>query len=281
MSRVRVACGEGVLAGEDRGDWLERVAERVRAAASRGEVLSERVESGDDAVWLKGDHLPGAARVRHSLRRACGLAVPALNEFRNLEWLRKRLFRVPEPLAAAAWLRGPLVGYQVLVTRALVPHVSLDEALRSAEPAKRDAWLDELAREVARMHSLHFVHRDLFLRNVLVAVRTPASGDPRALRFVDCRRGGAALPWRGESYDLGCLMLEGAAELDANSQRRFFELYFAERDAQGSPADSDSLLRGANAARAAWIERLARDPERLRGRAMPPRDWNALAVLTR
>ena len=99
--------------------------------------------------------------------------------------------------------------------------------------------LDELADEVARMHALHFVHRDLYPRNLLVR------GPDRARRivFLDAWRGGARLQLRGPAYDLGCLFLHLPEWLSVERQQRLFERYLAQRAIQGKPAEAAPLRR--------------------------------------
>jgi hypothetical protein len=279
MSVVRVALPSGTLVVTGASQPLVGVIGSAIVHAEReASVLGRRFSAFDRDVWIKGDHLPGKARVRHSLRRALGLRTPREREFANFAWLRARLFRTPEPLAAGVLVRGGLVRYQFLCTLALGAHRALDVALQDATGAQRRAWLAELAREVARMHALHFVHRDLFWRNVLVASeRTPTHGDPRALTFIDCWRGGHPLPRRGADYDIGCWMLEGASALSLDEQREFFGLYRTEREHQGSPLDLARLLAAADRRRAELLARIALEPGRWRA-SEPPRpvwDWRA------
>ncbi len=276
MKRVRVETSAGRLDGIARDDaTLSALAEIVSAAEREQRVIAALTQVGADALWLKGDHLPGKARLRHSLRRLLGIEAPRVRELRNIEWLEKRLFRTPRALAAAVLVRGGLVRYQVLALEPLPPHFDLLCALNFASPFERAAWLAELAREIARMHALHFVHRNLFLRNVLVeSLPAPAVGDRRRLIFVDVWRGGAAFPRRDSAYDLGCLMLEGAGAMLPAEQRSFFALYAAERAVQKHAVDLRALLASANARRTELVARLARDPARRRSAAAPLDEWN-------
>jgi hypothetical protein len=224
-------------------------------------------------LWLKGDHLPGHARLRHTLRRGVGMRAPRERELVNLEWLRKRLFRAPKPLAAGVLLRGGLVQYQFLALALLPPHRALDDELEQSPRERRAERLDELAREVARMHALHFVHRDLHLRNVLVETGPPTSGDQRRLILIDTARGGIALPRRGIDHDLGCLFLDAAGALALEEQRRFVELYVAERARQGSAVELPGLLQAADSRRREMLARIEREPGRWRRQAPPVREW--------
>jgi aminoglycoside/choline kinase family phosphotransferase len=128
------------------------------------------------------------------------------------------------------------------------------------------------------MHALRFVHRDLYLRNVLVRPAHVGPGDPRRLAFVDAWRGGPFYPWRGPAFDLGCLMLDGAGLLDAREQRAFVRLYLAERAVQGRPAHGPALLAAAARARASQLERVRREPHRWRRAEPPVPEWDARAL---
>jgi hypothetical protein len=248
---------------------------RLVEAADSARVAEQPIGAAHADLWLKGDHLPGSARWRHSLRRLCGLGAPRVREFHCLQWLRARLFRCPRPLAAAVYVRSGVTRYQVLALQRLEHVVALDDAWPRASPDERGAWIDELAREVARMHALHFVHRDLFVRNVLVDRSAPPErGDPRRLLLCDAWRSGAALPRRGVAHDLACLMLDGAELLSSDEQRRFARVYASEREAQGSPIELARLLEAASRARARLIDRLQRQPERLRDRPAPRSAWD-------
>lgn len=223
-----------------------RLASIVADAARAERILAQRVELAGVAVWLKGDHLPGKARLRHSLASCVGRATPREREFARLRWLRARLFRAPEPLACGAARSGAVLRYHVLALAELGPHEPLSTAFAQASEFERAAWIAELAREVARMHALHFAHRNLFLRNVLVdRAAPPSEGDPRRLIFIDPWRGGAPLPRRGPDYDLGALMLDAASVWRLDEQRAFFERYLEERRVQDRPADARTLLERA------------------------------------
>jgi hypothetical protein len=274
---ARVQTAAGALVGRE--EWPSLLAELstlVGTAEREQRVLAERREIARRPLWLKGDHLPGSARTRHSLRRWFGLPTPREREAENLLWLRERLFRAPQPLACAALVRGGLVRYQLLVLAPLPPHEPLELALASASPARRGTWLAELAREVARMHSLHFAHRDLFLRNVLV-VPSNDPGDRRELLFTDGWHGQFPWPRRGADHDLACLMLEGADLLAEDEQRSFFALYLEQRRRQDKAAEPRALLRAVTARRRELVRRLQTSARR----RPPPRviEWDAARLL--
>lgn len=248
---------------------LESLFEPGRAA--RELVLGER------RAWFKGSALRGRASLRHALRaRVLRRPIPRESEYRALGWLRERMFQAPRPLAAGSLARFGFPSYQFLATELVPDAVPLDRALPTASAEQRARWLAELARETARLHALHFVHRDLFTRNLLVA-----PGHGRELWFIDCWRGGDALPGRDAAWDLGCLMLDGATFFTGDEQRAFFELYFSERGTQRRALDRAarrSLLERAARARAAWLARARREPGRWRHATPPAADWDWRAL---
>lgn len=255
---------------------LARLAVEPALAALLGPPHTSRaLELGGRAAWIKASRLSGKAAWRYGLRRTClRLAPPRVRELENLDWLAERLFRAPQPLAAGYVVRGARMGFQFLLMGRMEDVRSLDSALDVAEPRERAELLDELAREVARLHALRFVHHDLYMRNVLVRPPHVGPGDPRRLCFVDAWRGGPFYPWRGPAFDLGCLMLEGAGLLDEGEQRKFFRLYVAERAVQGRPADGPLLLEAAGRARAAQLEQVRREPHRWRRADQPAPEWD-------
>lgn len=260
----------------DNEPHLRAVVGPVLGAVFEPGQASQEVRLGNTRAWFKGSHLRGKARLRHTLRRTLLLRpAPRVREFKNLEWLREHGFQAPKPLAAGVVLRHGFPTYQFLASELVPDARTFDVALRAEDPPGRTALVEELARDVARLHALHFVHRDLFARNVLV---TPA-GAARRLWFVDCWRGGPSAPLRGAAYDLGCLMLEGASLLGAAEQKRFVELYFAERAAHPKPPPREKLLAAAAAHRKRWLVRVAREPGRWRQTEPPAPDWDWRALL--
>jgi len=255
LKHARVATPHGTLVGAE--EWpglLTELAPLVVEAERARRVLGESREVARRHLWLKGDHLSGSARWRYSLRRWLGFPVPREREARNLIWLRERLFRAPRPLASAVLLRGGLVRYQLLVLAVLPAHRSIPEAWPTASAEQRSRWSVELAREVARAHSLHFVHRDLHLRNFVIG-RDPASTDERELWLLDTWHAPFARPGRGVAYDLGCLLLDAVALFEPQELGAWLRDYARERAAQGSPVELASLLPQAARHRRALVAR--------------------------
>jgi len=272
---VRTDVGAFSVRGSIEGAALDELARVVGAAARNQRVLAERVELGGVNVWIKGDHLPGKARVRHSLYARLGRPTPREREFDRLRWMRARLFRTPEPLFTGALRSAGLLRYQFLAMAPLAAHEPLAEALRSGNESIRNEWIRELAREVARLHTLHFVHRNLFFRNVLVdRTPTPVVGEHRRLILIDPWRGGTPLPRRGVDYDLGALMLDAAQAWSFDEQLAFCREYFGERAAQEKPASPSTLLERA-ARRRSELARRAPATARVEW------DWRALAAAMR
>lgn len=248
--------------------------EPALAGLLAGGSVARAIDLGGRRAWLKASRLTGNAAWRYGLRHSLlRRAPPRVREQRNLTWLRERLFRAPEPFAAGFVARGARLRFQFLIEEYLEDVVPLDTALDRGEPIERRALLDELAREIARLHALRFVHRDLYLRNLLVRPPHVGEGDARRLAFVDVWCGGPHEWMRDEAYDLGCLMLEGAGLLTSDEQTRLWTVYFDERAAQGRPADRAALLAAAARERVAQLARVRREPHRWRRSEPATPDW--------
>jgi len=274
LTRTRLALRPGYL--DCFGHELEQRSGAALVALAEGEPdrsLAKAIELDGQPAWFKGGPLRGRTSVRYGLRRLVGLPLPRMREYRNFLWLGERLFRVPEPLVCGALRRFGLPVYQFLVTRRIADAEPLDSALPRFQPEQRGPLVSELAREVARMHALHFVHHDLFVRNMLVTPPPPPGGDDRRLVFIDAWRGGPGYLPRGADYDLACLLLEGAALLTPFEQSLFFREYLAERAVHGAAPDRERLFRAILRRRAALLARIDREPTRWRGPGAPVRDW--------
>ena len=253
---------------------MEEAARLGARLAREGAVVGELREFGKQRVYLKGAPLATKPSWRHAIRQhLLRRPAPRLSEYMNLSWMTERHFQVPLPIAGGALWRGGRPRYQFLMTCAVPGAVDFADFLGEPEAA-RGAVLEELAREVARLHALHFVHRDLYPRNLLVA---PANGG-RRVYFLDAWRGGSRFQSRGPAHDLGCFFLSAAELLTSEEQARFLADYADERTAQGQPLTGDWLGDAARARAAEWT-RLDRHPARRRGRELPRREWNPRALL--
>jgi tRNA A-37 threonylcarbamoyl transferase component Bud32 len=236
----------------------------------RGHCHASAQDFGGVQAYVKASALTGSSARRHALRRAfLRVHPPRLREYQNLTWLRARLFQTPRPMAAGVSWRAGLPRHQVLVTEWLPEHPTLDVFWASADDEQRSNVLDELAREVARMHALRFLHSDLFARNLLVG---PDTGQRRVV-FLDAWAGGPDPSLRGSAYDLACLFLDGPW-LEDGWRQRFFDAYVAGRAAQERPVDRASLLRKVEAYRTRLRNRLVREPKRLHGAELPRASLN-------
>lgn len=253
---------EGTLSGLVHSrEWIESL-ESQASQADAPEI--ERCELRGVQLVIKRGRLRGKAARRHALRRAIGLGLPRLREFENLAWLRKRLFQAPRPVFAGVVSRRGVPHFQFLATEYLGESRSLDKFL--TEERDRSEILLVLARETARMHSLGFVHRDLYPRNLLVRGSTIA--------FLDAWRGGPGFGWRGPDHDLACLMLYGSEWLTQAEQERFFQDYFAQREVQDrAVTDRKRFAAAIENNRARLLARLEKRPHERRGRELPSRGW--------
>lgn len=232
MSDVWIVRGDETLSNELRP--------RLEDARARGTSTCERVELSGGPAYLKLSSLRGKARWRHGLRLRVGLSLPRLREYENLAWLRASGFGAPRPLAAGGVLRLGLPVFQFLATEEVQGARTLREVFEAErDPAPdRRALLEELGRDVGRLHARGFVHRDLYPRNVLVR---EAPGRPRFV-YLDAWRGGPGPGLRGPAHDLACLMLFGPELFTAAEQAAFLDAWFAERARLGHPPDRATTL---------------------------------------
>ena len=189
---------------------------------------SAPLELAGARAWYKHDRLRGKTRWRYGLKRLLLQPLPRFAEYANLEWLRARAFLAPRPLAAGCLFAGGLPSYQFLVSQRVEAAETLAEFLARPADALRAEVLEELARELARLHALHFVHRDLYARNLLVE----RAGGAGRVHFLDCWAGGPLPGLRGTDYDLRCFLGDREAPLSPSERERFLEHYADERAAQ-------------------------------------------------
>lgn len=220
--------------------------------------LSQTFVVAGERAWGKAEPFPPSAARRHFLRRQLlRRPLPRFAEYSNLAWLGRHCFEAAVPLAAGVLLRSGVPRWQFLLTREVSAAVSLDRWLDDGAPDQQ-AVLEELCDEVARLHSLGFIHRDLFPRNLLIR------HDPAARRvvFLDAWRGGPRWQLRGAAYDLAGLLLHLSRWLDPDSERAWLERYATQREAQGRPVVLAELAHRVAAERLAFAARYRR-----RGRA--------------
>jgi len=206
---------------------METAAELALRAATDGRRGIERVRLADEDAVMKCSPLHGKSAIRWGLKRMLLRSrLPRVNEFYNLAWLTRRLFATPLPLAAGGLVLRGIPRWQFLVTRFVPDAAQLNDWLAvGPEAAERGLVLDEIAREVARMHALRFVHRDLWTRNLLVV---PPGGLARVL-FLDAWAGGPGPGWRGASYDLRCFESDMQHLWTADEAAAWRKRYAAER----------------------------------------------------
>ena len=237
-SEAAGAAGSVETRGEE--EFLALVRPLTDLACRRREKEKGLFELAGRRAHFKMGPLATWPSVRHAARQMWpGLDIPCLQEFENLSWLRRNGFHAPLPLAAGCYRNGMgLPTYQFLYTERVEEAPTLRELCEGGDDPRRKPALVELGLELARLHQLGFVHRDLFPRNLLVAGDAPV---PRIF-FLDTRRGGPLPGLRGPAYDLACLFLFGAELFSDEEARAFFESYFTERARLGAKLRRDRIL---------------------------------------
>jgi hypothetical protein len=202
-----------------RADLCAPALELARVRRDAPEQASAPAELAGTRAWYGHEHLRGGARWRLALRR-----LPALVEYANLEWLRARAFLAPRPLAAGGLFRGGLPAYQFLLSESIEPAETLTEFLARRDDPLRAEVLEELARELARLHALHFVRRGFSASNVLVQ----REGRAGRITFLGGRAGAP---------------LEDARALLAGPEQERFLAHYAEERAAQSPTGASAAGR--------------------------------------
>jgi hypothetical protein len=207
---------------------LEPASDLAADAARAGTKGIQRVQLGGEDAILKSSPMHGRSALRWAAKCALLRArLPRVAEHDNLAWLAKRLFATPVPLAAGGVFRGGVPRWQFLVTRRVADGVPFETWFPSAPPDARAHVLAEIAREVARMHALRFVHHDLWPRNLLVVQH---AGSPRpGVVFLDAWAGGPGFQLRGTGYDVRCFTSGMAASWTPAEARAWSAAYAAER----------------------------------------------------
>lgn len=211
-----------------RAEVMEAAAELALERARVSFRGIERIEIAGEDAMLKASPMHGKSALRWGLKHAFGARLPRVNEYWNLSWLTERLFATPMPLAAGAFVSRGIPRWQFLVTRRVPDALPLHDWFTSARPAhERIAIVNEIAREVARMHALRFTHRDLWTRNILVV---PPGSLSRVL-YLDCWAGGAGPGWRGPSHDRACFRRDMAPLWTVDESESWTRTYEKERAA--------------------------------------------------
>jgi hypothetical protein len=263
---------------------LARVEQRTRDGGEFVDLATGEPAS-DGGHYLKGGPLRGSSARRHGFARLwLRRAPPRLREYANLRALRACGIAAPEPILAAARVRGPRVLSQLLLTERVADAGSYQALVESPASPLRALALRELARTLARLHALGFAHRDLFLRNLL---HTRAHGRFEPV-VLDLWRGGRVPgPWRAlavrrgarAARDLGLLCTDLARHTQPSEVAQFLADYLARRAELSAPLAAPAFVRRIQAAYASECRREAREPHRRRGRAALDPDWRVPAPL--
>lgn len=231
----------------DPGTWLRRVPGRETFALGDGLVV-KRYRGDAWREWW------------HEWRRGGERRSPARREAENLASLHALGLCVPRPLAwveEAAVLAPPLRGEtrggrSALAMERLEHREHLRAWLARSSPAVRAIWIDAVARFAARLHGLHWFHRDLYLQHFVVL-----DVDPPRLALLDCGRARREqpIPLRWIVKDLAQLLHSLPAATQGGGARealRFLARYRRERgDAwRGDRAGLRELARAVERKRA-------------------------------
>ncbi len=216
----------GALAFRGEEALLQELLPRLEHAALLHERWRGFIEVGCAHAFLKYSALRFRPALRHATRSLVPwIEIPRLQEFANLIWLRERGFGAPRPLVAGVFRRSGLPTFQFLATEVVQGSQTLTELFERGPAELREPVLRALAIDVARLHELGFVHRDLFTRNLLL---TRAEAGVR-IHFLDAWRGGPHFQLRGPKHDLACLMRDGERLFTGDERRLFLETYSGER----------------------------------------------------
>ncbi|MBL4770490.1 MAG: hypothetical protein JKY61_04990 [Planctomycetes bacterium] len=248
--------------------------QRLQPPGSQELPIIARFESlGQVSGYWKGAPLRLKTALRYQAKnRLLRRRHPRLSEFHNLRWLDERLFAAPTPLAIGELRQRGLVRYQWLFTEKMPDRSPMSEVWADLDEDSRRRCILHLAAEVARMHSLHFVHHDLFPRNLMLSNNDAL----QPVAFLDAWAGGPGFCLRGPSYDIACLALDWPATWTREEQELFLESYLEGRAAQGKPIRRVSRwLRDVEGQRAAWVRKLEGSQRRRGGRPIPSADWRA------
>lgn len=264
-----------------RGDDVFRALEDCSQDPSLPAQGSGVVLAGSE-VDMEGGPLARMASLRHGLRRWLLLAPsPCEAESRNLTWMRKRLFHVPEPLGAVTLSRLGFPTRELLVTRPVKGARPFVEAIADASPGRRRELFTEFGREVGRMHSLRFLHGDLVPDHVLVTppCEDPGPGHGRSLVWLATRRGGPTAWRRGHlrrvADDLGAWFGRAADWMAPSDVDALLLAYVASRACHGRPVTGlGRLVASIQRSRRREMARLEARPDFVRGRAIPIAGWD-------
>lgn len=263
---------------------LARVEQRTRDGGEFVD-LDTCEPQGDGGHYLKGGPLRGSSARRHGFARLwLRRAPPRLREYANLRALRACGIAAPEPILAAARVRGQRVLSQMLLTERVPEAGGYQALVESPASPLRSLGLAELARTLARLHALGFEHRDLYLRNLL---HTRVHGRFETV-VLDLWRGGRVPgPWRAlavrrgarAARDLGRLCADLARHAQPSEVARFLVDYLERRAELSAPLAAEPFVRRIQAGYAAECRREAREPHRRRGRAPLDPAWRVPAPI--
>ena len=198
------------------------------AATSLVTTIDLPVEGTSGRFHVKRYRYPTWAKSKGLLGRGTvsGTA-PEVREFKNLEFLREKGVAAVRPIAAASIKDGLRLVAHGLLTEHMTDAIDLATRLSTPgdvvrdNPAIRRRVAELIGRNVHRMHSEAFAHRDLYARNILVRV----VDDDVGVWFCDCRNGGPpTMRWNYED-DLAQLDSDLKGRLPRNDRVRALRAY--------------------------------------------------------
>ena len=225
----------------------ENSAGRAIASSGTTEVREVELKGANSAqprvVFIKCYRFPSfASRWSGALRGTLLGRSKVRRELDNLAWLRAHGFDAPLPVAWGEERSGGWLTRSFLISAGIPQPVALSKFIRDTLPSRPAATRRELIERLAtltrRLHEQHFVHHDLFWRNIIL---TGESLERFAL--IDAHKGRvwrAGAEQRSRAADLAALDAPAPWFFRRTERLRFFLRYRGQ--ARLTPEDK-ALLR--------------------------------------
>lgn len=230
------------------------------------EVRRFAVRDGDAVrtIFIKKYWSNSARQLRSGMLRGTLFGrSKAHREFLNLARLRTWGLDAPAPVAYGEQRRFRFLIRSFLISEGVPNPCGLDTLIRDvmseespgAPPALRRELIDRLARYVRRLHEYHFVHHDLFWRNIILSGQSLDH-----FNLIDAHKGRVWLPGTetlARAKDLATLDAAAPAFFRRTERLRFLLLYLGQDrlDARGRQL-AGRILRTAAPLRAKQLRRV-------------------------